>query len=317
MCSAILVIAIGLAQSNVFPSAEDTKELVEIRRIQRLYGSKVWPDFRDSRIPIILYDDRFEYLISHPSAPEDWTAIASLAGETLHRRPAKNPQGFAARVGKIWCGSFATFSHMSKSLKLGRGFHIAAILHEMFHAFQAQAAPERFASAMKVYSIEDSYPESNSVLMKDWTREGAILAGAVKASSQRETLSRISQFLHFRAKRRERANFDARLVEFEMQLEWLEGLGKYAEVRIIELAAADAKSPPLYDLSPAIKLHASEILQLSGGLGIAKGDGRYYQSGLAQAMLLDRINPKWKDEPLGAVFLEKLLGSAETFSCPN
>lgn len=312
MCSALLVIALGLTQSEIFPSGEDQKELAEIRRIQQRYGNEVWPGFGDARIPIVLYDDRFEYLIGHPAPPSDWTSSGTLASKSLHRRPAKNPQGFAVKVGNIWCGSFATFSHMSKQLRFGRDFHIAATLHEMFHAFQAQAAPNRFDVATKIYSLENNYPESNFELTKDWTREGAILAEAVKAKNERGGLSLIAEFLDFREKRRRRAKLDASLIDFENQLEWLEGLGKYAEVKIIELAAADVRSPPIYDLSAATMRRMSDTFQLSGGLGAAKGDLRYYQSGLAQALLLDRVEPKWKKVPLATVVLEKLLEQARS-----
>jgi len=41
------------------------------------------------------------------------------------------------------------------------------------------------------------------------------------------------------------------------------------------------------------------------------GDGRFYYSGMAQAVLLDRLMPGWKDQALeDGVFLEDLLEAA-------
>jgi hypothetical protein len=44
-----------------------------------------------------------------------------------------------------------------------------------------------------------------------------------------------------------------------------------------------------------------------------EGDGRFYYSGMAQAMLLDQLLPNWKEQALDeAVFLEDLLETAVT-----
>ncbi|NKQ36994.1 MAG: hypothetical protein HF973_15450 [Chloroflexi bacterium] len=43
------------------------------------------------------------------------------------------------------------------------------------------------------------------------------------------------------------------------------------------------------------------------------GDGRFYYSGMAQAALLDRLLPDWKEQALtDGVFLEDLLETAVT-----
>ncbi|MBL1150787.1 MAG: hypothetical protein HND42_11325 [Armatimonadetes bacterium] len=302
---------LALGQTNVFPTAEDKREIEELLRFQRQYGDGIWPGFARANIPILLYDDQFEYLIGHPSPPEGWTRIevGFLPGKDLHRRPPHKPSAFTVRVEDIWCASFATFDYMAMRLKSGRELHIAATIHEMFHAFQAQTAPDRFKSAMAVYAFESKYPESDSAVLEDWKREGSLLADALATATPDETRSAVSNFLAFRSERRKRAKLDRDLIAYETQLEWLEGMGKYAEVRIIELASLDTKTPPLYDLSAATRRRMSDSFQLRSGLAIAKGDIRYYQTGLAQARLLDRLLPKWKEVGLHKLCLEDLLAS--------
>lgn len=312
MIPVLAILGLCLPQADAFPSEDDRRELKELLRIQRTYGDGVWPGFGAAVIPIVLYDERFEYLFGHPAPPKEWTRLEAFIEREgdLFVRPAERTQGFAVKVGGVWCGSFATFEHMASRLKRGRDFHIAATLHETFHAFQAQSAPERFAAAMKVYALEERYPESTPGLAEDWKREGALLAGAQVAKTPEEARDLAATILEFRADRRRRARIGEDLIVFETQLEWLEGLGKYAEVKIVELAIEDSKVQPLYDLSPAKRRWAADLVQLRGGLGLAKGDIRYYQSGMAQARLLDRLKPQWKKAELGGVLLEHELGSA-------
>jgi hypothetical protein len=58
------------------------------------------------------------------------------------------------------------------------------------------------------------------------------------------------------------------------------------------------------------KRWAQEIDQI-GRMADDHGDGRFYYSGMAQAVLLDRLLPDWKAQALAdGVFLDELLETA-------
>lgn len=113
---------------------------------------------------------------------------------------------------------------------------------------------------------------------------------------------------------------DADLLSLERLREWEEGLAKYTELAVWKHAASDSAYKPVKALSsdPDFKSYdsfsrkwAEELITLRNQ---SKGDEvRFYYSGMAQAFLLDRLNPDWRARILQEdVFLEDLLSEALT-----
>ncbi|MEJ2503901.1 MAG: hypothetical protein P8177_11420 [Gemmatimonadota bacterium] len=257
-----------------------------------------------------------------------------------------SPQAFAVRVGDRWVGSIPTLEWARLSLReeVGRAVppplswippyriigpllfrgpqhHVALTLHESFHAFQGQQAPERFAFAEKLTRLEDSYPQDGAIKAL-WEEELAALAEGLESSNGQDAAGCTRQFLELRARRR--ADLGPDLIELERQREWLEGLAKYVEVRTWLLADRTASYQPLdaaqqalapADYSEADEALGREIAQLRRSAG--QGGTLFYYSGMAQAMLLDRLSPGWKVAAFeeGAT-LEGLLARAVAFTPP-
>lgn len=103
----------------------------------------------------------------------------------------------------------------------------------------------------------------------------------------------------------------------ETGLEWLEGLGKYAEVRFYELAAARRTDSTYAAFRNAVP-YMWELLVLERQLGRQPDDLRFYLSGMAQARLLDALSPEWKARAmLGTAGLEDLLRAAVSREVPD
>ena len=109
------------------------------------------------------------------------------------------------------------------------------------------------------------------------------------------------------------------LINFEQQREWLEGLAKYAELAIGRAAAtADGYTPlPLLADDPEFNQYVNRDryrTQQFGELRRAhdhEGEIRYYYTGMAQAALLDRLLPTWKERALDDdIWLEDLVLAA-------
>jgi len=307
----------GQGPESAVLSPDDKLGLTELFRLKKEWGDRVWPGFAGADIPLILFNDSRDFLVGAASPASPWETVEkdNFEGKPIYRRAHdKDLQAFALPLGRHWAGSMATIEHMNSGrspLKITPDFWVVLTLHEMFHAFQAGLAPERFKGALAVYAFEGSYPYKDKEFAASWNAEGAALAEALKASDDAEVRSSAREFLRVREERRRQAGLTGDLLSFERELEWLEGLAKYAEISFYESAAAagNQETSPLR-FRANFFIFQMDFARLANHLGRQDGDLRFYLSGMAQARLLDRLNPDWKKEvPLADFTLEDLLQS--------
>lgn len=296
-------------------SAADKSEIDEALRLQASLGDRVWPGFGHSKIPIILYNDKYEFLTRATSPPAPWTAVEgdSFRSRPYYRRVAGKPQAFAVPMGATWAGSMSTLERMNVKmpLKITPDYHVVMILHEMFHAFQASQSPARFAGSLAVYSAEDRYHKHDAAFAAAWNTEGSLLAAGLKADDDAQARLGVRQFLQARDARRAQASLSQELTAYEKELEWLEGLAKYVEIRFYELAASSGSDPSFAAYKPGLPYWRMDLMRLEKAMGQQAGDLRFYLSGMAQARLLDRLSPGWQARAMGdEVCLEDLLRAA-------
>jgi hypothetical protein len=297
-------------------SAQDKAELGVIFKLKAEKGDAVWPGLSGASIPVILFNARYEFLIGTPNPPAPWEAVKDddLLGKPYDRRLAANPQNFAVKVGASWAGSASSLELMNGKtpMKLSPDFHVVLILHEMFHAFQAGQDAARFDRALGVYKVEKNYPFQDKDMAAAWANEGAALAQALRAEPVAESIRLAQKFLEIRDARRAAARLTPELADFERELEWLEGLAKYAELHFYELAASRPGPGASIKFNPGLPVFLRwDFIRLEKQMGAQEGDLRFYLSGMAQARLLDRLSPGWKAGiALGKVNLEDLLRAA-------
>jgi hypothetical protein len=312
-------------------SAEDKSQLYELLRLKETAGSQVWPGFDAAGIPLIQYDERYEYLVLYPDPPAPWTAVKNdtFLDRPYFYRPAGETEAFAVPVGDVWAGSLDTLDSMNRSMekqirerippeKLTPVFiqmmairpphHVVALLHESFHAFQAKTAPGRFAAANGVYAAEEDYPFENKEFPDAWNREGELLAAALRTKDEAERAGLIREFIETRKERRSKAGLAAEFIAFERELEWLEGTAKYVEMKFAEWGASDTDEERAKAYRIVRNRLQMDFYSRLAKLGEQHGDLRFYLSGAAMAMLLDKTSPSWK---LG--FLDQKTISLEDF----
>ncbi len=324
------------ARRRTHPLAADTlaeadrSELESFFRLRAAVGDSVWPGLATAPIPVVLYNDKFEFLAgaSVPVAPWKAATGESVGGEPVYRRPVEDPQAFAIPVGDGWGASLFTCERLNRESLLGmrralpgplaavfpywfvtygRDFHQALLLHECLHAYQAIRAPERFADAQRAYRYEAAYPSADPAFAAAWTQEGRLLAQALNARDVTRLRDLAAEFLRVRAERRRAARLTPEQIDYEREMEWLEGPAKYAEMRFYELAAASEGG----GFRRGLPYWRDDLRRLRTKLGALPGDQRFYLSGMAQAELLDRLGARWKDRLLaGDVHLEELLHDA-------
>ena len=312
-------------------SEAELAQAAAIREAKLTVGDQIWPGFGPAPISFVLFNDQYEFLLGADAAPTGWEAVPDglFAGRPYFRRPSVNPQAYAVAVGDGWAGSMTTPSRMNRDiflqmrndLPLGLGrlvphamieinapYFRSVMLHETFHAFQAASAPKRFAGWKTFYRGKERYPYGNAAFAQAWNEEGRLLSQALDEPDLARVSELAREFLAVRAQRREAVQADADLLSFERDVEWLEGLAKYAEIRTYELVEGVT-----LEESKRLPFWQTDVRRLESTLGEAESDLRFYLSGMAMARLLDRLDPSWKGAALSdGVYLENLLRAAVT-----
>jgi hypothetical protein len=256
--------------------------------------------------------------------------------------PGVTPQSFTVKVGERWVASLQTHEWFGISLgrrirseipaplapfvpyraitKLfigGSDGYVTLMLHETFHAFQGSVAPERLISAERATALEAEYERHIAETSPSWREELALLRRCAAVRSRDEALPLARELLAHRQARRRAQELADPLIEYERQREWLEGLGKYVELESWRQAAETAGYRPLpaIERDPGFEGYAGYPRKLSRELGemerSARSDVRFYYAGMAQASLLDRLAPGWKEGALaGTASLDEMIADA-------
>lgn len=283
----------------------------------------------------------------------DWQRVPGDAvdGQAYYRQrlpdDGATPQAFTVRVGQAWVASMTTkdWTAIAMGNQIGDGLpslvrplvpyrlaariftglamdtdgYIAAIGHESFHAFQGMVAATRLEDAENLLARHGKrYPWDERRFTDAWKAELDALADALSAKDEAHAMELGRKFISLRTGRRLSFHLDADLVNLERLREWEEGLGKYTELALWKLAAADPAYHPVTALGrdPDFKQYqrfsqrwTQEMITLRMQAGA--GEGRFYYSGMAQAFLLDRLSPGWRTSVLGDdVSLEGLVDQA-------
>jgi hypothetical protein len=201
----------------------------------------------------------------------------------------------------------------------GSDQYITLVAHEAFHAYQGISAPEKLAAAeLAGRQIDDRYPWQDEALIADWQTELDTLIEALRADSSEQSAELVRAFLAMRKERRDSAGLDVELVAYERQREWTEGLARYAELELWRLAQEQGYTPiaetadlPDFNAYAGYETRWQRELEQMHRTASDEGDGRFYYTGMAQAVLLDRLMPGWKALAFEeGVWLEELLEEA-------
>jgi hypothetical protein len=240
-------------------SAHEVAVLRESQALRRAVGDAIWPDFGRAPIPVQLYNERFGFVLG-VAAPRGWDEVPDerIDGEPYYRKANPERQAFAVRIEDTWAGSLPVKDVMdaetprqlmSRLGPLGRlvpyrlfiistDQYVTLAIHEQCHAFQAQSSPRRFEATRAAYGPGAAYPWEQDGYRAAWRDEVVLLQAALATADRAARQGLVQQFLRKREERRRRFNLDKAQLTFERQIEWLEGLAKYAELESWRLAGS-------------------------------------------------------------------------------
>ena len=337
--------------------------IAEYFNLQEKVMNDIWPDFSEIKIPVIVYNEEYAFLVGLDNPDPGWVKMPSnehrgvewkvvedddFNGEPYYRQylpdPAITPENFTVKVGSTWVSTMQTreFAEVSFyngfknelppvinhvfpykifwNLIMGEAeSYTSGLIHEAFHGFQGSTAIEKFSKAEYFAQKSNEYPwhlEKNS---KGWDKETELLMKAFEAESDDDAHQYIKEFINNRDERRKEVELTEEMIEYEKNREWLEGLAKYTELKIGLVADKTTGYEPVpqikelgdfHNYSKRDKYFRNQLGEVQRAAG-RSGESRFYYGGMLQAMLLDRVDPDWKNEIFDEdIFLEDLLRSA-------
>ena len=305
--------------------AADVARLAEVEQVLARFGNGIWPGWSQSP-PLLLRKGEFDYLIGHPSPSEAFEQIpgASIGDRPVFRRKGHLvpvPAATTWEVAGVWCVAVPALEEFQREIDAQLGQNIVSLddaayvrvaAHEDFHAFAIAALggmdnlPD-FGSEVdlqRAAGLLATIPDLDA----RYAAEGQALRDGIIAKAEEDALRAAAAFLQARQSRR--ANHPD-LISFERTLEWTEGLARYADVSLMQLAGSPDYIGMIHYPDSA-KAWQEFLTQLSDPASIPTGlRDRYAILGAGEAFLLDRLMLDWKAKAMpGKTALEELLAEA-------
>ncbi len=261
--------------------------------------------------------------------------------------PNITPENFTVKVGDQWVATIKTREYMQVTFfkelrenlppvvkavfpyeiycKLVMGCaetYVSTIIHQAFHSYQGTLVPHRLEEAELAARHTSDYPWENEENTDGWIKETEFLVKAFESRSDEDLKAFAEKFVKAREERRREANLTPAMIDYERKREWLEGLAKYAESMIgIKISGMESYRPiqEMYE-DPDFRQYETRLQFLLNQVSDAKkaavrhGESRFHYSGMLQAIILDRIQPGWKQDIFkDDVYLEDLLRRSNTY----
>jgi len=250
--------------------SSDAYAFVIMGEVRRRETRPLWPGFSPAGIPVALFDDD-TYLFDYPGLPQGFSPIKDMPGAALYR--GRHPAVSGNRRVKIDGVWTATVVPRAFGPQLGRPYTLSEIagvvIHEKFHVFQTLRHPDWKPND----AVLLDYPLDTDESLFLRRMETEALRRAIFAAADGESAGWTRAALAFRAERL--AGLPGRHAGYEREVQRLEGLAEYVEYKAADRPEAPADGPAGFAPRAAREMG--------------------YQGGRREAVLLDRLDPGWKD----------------------
>jgi hypothetical protein len=297
------------AQGEHHLSRSDRTRLAETSRVARSLGSRLWPGLEQTPLAILLVTDSAEYLLGHPAPTADFSRVGydSLLKMEVRRRPRVFAPTLLATFPAIAGLStivVGTAPHTGKS----SSEWVLTLLHEHFHQWQSSLPDyyDRVAAldlaggdSTGIWMLDYPFPYDSAPIQRTTGELAKALSGALDAApaSRQRALSGV--VAAGQALARQLAAPDRRYLEFQL---WQEGVARFIEYQAARLAtdlgppAAAFTKLPDYEPYDRLASRYRRALQRELERFDLRKNRRvsFYSLGAAYALLLERINPQWK-----------------------
>lgn len=297
--------------------------IAEAINISKLYSNSIWSSFSKTPFTVLLITNDYEFLINHPNPTKDFTFLNydSLLNSKIFYRKTKFDKSFLATfpaVNGVNCIVVGTPENTGKN----SSEWIITLLHEHFHQF-VYNSPNYYndvnnldlanGDTSGMWMLNYPFPYDNkkvAAVFNDYTASLKKLV-TIDDKNYDDFKNAYSLYLKDRLKFKESIS-DKDYKYFSFQL-WQEGIARYTEIKFLEAMSSYKTSSKVKNLDDYIdfnvlakqminkELNTLETLKLNTQKRVC-----FYSVGMAEGLVLDKQNPKWRKNYFNKkFFLEK------------
>jgi hypothetical protein len=294
------------AQARKPLPADDAVRVAEFYRVAPQIQDKIWTGWGKTPALLLLVTSDTEYLTHSASPPQDFQKV----GDDIYARARQFPTNLQATFPAFGMPPAIVIGEPANTASKTSTPWLIAVMHEHFHQLQ-WAQPDYLKAVNELglshgdttgmWMLNYPFPYENADLAQSFEYLRDSLLNAVNEVDQQKFEQLSKQYL------KERQRFFAQLLYgdhkyFSFQL-WQEGVARYTQIKAAE-AAADYQPSAAYaalpDFTPfstyALTARARTLDELRH-IDITQSKREvFYSFGAAEALLLDRINPTWKEQ---------------------
>jgi hypothetical protein len=303
----LLLAAPTIAQSPTpqLPST-DRIRVGEFYRLAAAVQDEIWPGWSTLPAPLLLVTPDTEFLTHHPSPPKEMKKIA----DDLYARPRQFPVTLQATFPAFGPPAVMVVGQPAHTESKTSTAWLFMAMHEHFHQLQngqpgyfdaVEALGLSHGDKSGMWMLNYPFPYEKSEVAQAFNRLRDLLLSALHEPDTQAFDQLAKQYFEQRKKFFALLSEDDRkYLSFQL---WQEGIARYTEIKAAEAAAhyrPTAEYAGLSDYEPfsdyAAKKRASTLDELRRVDLPSWKRTAVYSFGASEGLLLDRINPRWKEE---------------------
>jgi len=296
----------------------DRIRLAEAYRLAAEIGDSLWPGWGRVPFATVLVAGENEYFVRHPHPPAGAASLGrdDLLGSDVFVRPRTFSPGFLATFPVEGISTVVVGTAEATASKSPTDW-VVTLLHEHFH--QLQEAQPGFYEKTAALGLARGDTTGMWMLNFPFAYDAAPVqaAYAAAAAALRKALepgsganSAVSAYRERRAALRAAISADdRRYMDFQL---WKEGVARYTQLRVARWAAEHYRPAAAFRALPGYKhasfdavardLEAAISKELAGQKLAEAKRVVFYPYGAAEALLLDRTHPSWRERYFDDLF---------------
>jgi hypothetical protein len=303
----VLLVAatILLPQSLPQVPSDDAVRIHEFYRLAQQIQDELWPNWSKVPSPLMLVTPEGEFLTYHPSPPRDFKDV----GSGFYFRQRQFPTSLLATFPAFGPPSVIVIGQPKNTDAKTSTPWLLVVMHEHFHQLQ-NAQPGYFQALAALglargdntgmWMLNYPFPYDQPEVASSFSRLRDLLLAAVNQADEKKFKKLARRYIDARGKFfAQLAPDDRKYLEFQL---WQEGIARYTQIKSAEAAVHYQPTPEYaalsdYESFTAYAAHArtDTLNELKRTVLPEWKRTVVYSFGAAEAMLLDRIHPNWKE----------------------